>query len=169
LLLPLTESIDLEDDDRIVVHLDFQDSRWPKAKLGCFRLSVAEGEPDLTKLQLAHAVRKASLSGADALAAAYLASGNAARALELLQPNAGTGDSPVTLMLRAIAQRSLGDLAAARETAEKLAKTLEVKAPPRALHDLCFDTVIESFDENLPAMARRPQLRLDCSWRLRVT
>jgi serine/threonine protein kinase/WD40 repeat protein/tetratricopeptide (TPR) repeat protein len=144
LLLPLTESIDVAEDDRVVVHLDFRDSQWPRAKLGCFRLSVAADESSVTRLQLATAVGNADLSSDETLAAAYLAAGNATRAAELLKPTLESDDSPARLILRATAQRMQSDLAAARATANRLAASLTTQAPPRKLEELCF-TILSEF------------------------
>lgn len=139
LVLSLTEPVDVVEGDQMIVHLDFRDRLWPRAKLGCFRLSVGHDASSVEKLRLIEAVRNAQILGFDALAAAYLATGNAARAAEFLRPTPETADSQVRLMLRALTQRALGDSAAAGQTAGRLVQSLKTAAPPPALRELCFD------------------------------
>jgi tetratricopeptide (TPR) repeat protein len=143
LTLSLTEPVDVKNGDLIIVHLDFRDRRWPRAKLGCFRLSVGDDDSSAEKLRLIDAVREAQFLGLDALAAAHLATGNAARAAELLRALPETSDSQVRLMLRGMAQRVLGESTAARETTKRLVESLKTQAPPRTLQECCFEIVNE--------------------------
>lgn len=80
LILVLSEPIDVADDDRITVELDFFDPLWPRARLGCFRLSVAS-DPDVydqdVRLAAAMKIRDPWMR----LAAAYAWHGQADQAM----------------------------------------------------------------------------------------
>jgi WD40 repeat protein/serine/threonine protein kinase/tetratricopeptide (TPR) repeat protein len=138
--LEIAKPLEVASADELVVRLDFRDPKW-RVRLGCFRLLVGGDTKGFAGRQLIAAVRAKDLTGWDALAAAYLVTGDVTRAAELLKPTPDDGRTLTRLLLRALAQQAQGHSAAARETAAQLVESLNTQLPPRPLQGLCFDVV----------------------------
>lgn len=107
-------------------------------------MSVGEETDVVAKHQLLLAVRANRLAGLDALAATLIVTGETARAAELLEDATTETTSVTRLLLRALAQRRLGNAPATKATVEKLVKGFKAEAPPRVLLDVCANVVAET-------------------------
>jgi eukaryotic-like serine/threonine-protein kinase len=141
LIALLDKPIDLASDDQLVVELDFRDSRWPRARLGCFRLSVTGDESCHLKDMLRQAVIGGAVYGMPSLAAARLALGDADQAASLLSAS-HPADNPLQhLLLLALAEHQLGHAAAAREACNSFLEALKTRPLVRELEPLAVKMV----------------------------
>lgn len=120
LTLQFAEPFEIAEADELIVQLEFRDPKHSGVRIGCFQLSVSGEEHAVETQQLIAAIRENAVSGLDALAAAHLATGNAARAVELLQPTvarARQSEAGPRFLLLAKAQHKLGHPRLHRPTA----------------------------------------------------
>lgn len=96
LVLTSESSVDLADDDRLIVEIDFPGPQFARAKLGCFRLSIAG---DAAAVENDSNCTEVTRIGDPwlRLAGAYVLDGDAAKAAKLLRAK---GKEPLAIQLQ---------------------------------------------------------------------
>ena len=141
LKLQLNEPVDIGETDQLLVQLEFHSPFWGDNRLGHFRLQASAAEQDFVSQHGRTAVRGHAMSGLTALAAAYLSTGDAKRAAEVLALSAdvkSSGAEGPRLLLRAWSQQLLGQTDVARGTLDRLLVWLRTEPLPQPLDQLCM-------------------------------
>jgi serine/threonine protein kinase/formylglycine-generating enzyme required for sulfatase activity/tetratricopeptide (TPR) repeat protein len=133
----------------LTIRLAFRSKNWPKNTLGRFRLSVAESEP------LQHAEWFAALAPHARVGAAYLALGEAPRALDFMKKatSANPKSPAADWLVLALAHARLKETDEARNACGKAAELLKAHGGQDALRPLIREVVVAVGPRSPEAMA----------------
>ncbi|HBH51103.1 MAG TPA: hypothetical protein DDY91_04335 [Planctomycetaceae bacterium] len=135
LAVELKDPVNIQPGEELLVHLQFHDRRWPRARLGNFRISTTGDRIDFGHLQLAAAIREGVLPGWESLIAACLIvdeTTSAEQLLALAPPGTPVHRSLLALLLR----QATGNKEGARSEAAGLRELIKSETLVRPLHGL---------------------------------